>query len=175
MRYHEEISSQKEQLSCDPSSKSDFSLLTHQKIVRDYLNIYTPYRGLLLYHGLGSGKTCSSISIAEGLKTHKNIIVMTPASLRRNYVEELKKCGDDIYKKNQFWEFIAIQSPSDPMIQTLSAILTLSREFITRQRGAWLVNVKKPSNYESLNRDERISLDEQVLLWLEYWAIYQKY
>jgi len=65
MRYHEEISSQKEQLSCDPSSKSDFSLLTHQKIVRDYLNIYTPYRGLLLYHGLGSGKTCSSISIAN--------------------------------------------------------------------------------------------------------------
>ena len=162
MRYHEEISSQKEQLSCDPSSKSDFSLLTHQKIVRDYLNIYTPYRGLLLYHGLGSGKTCSSISIAEGLKTHKNIIVMTPASLRRNYIEELKKCGDDIYKKNQFWEFIAIQSPSDPMIQTLSAILTLSREFITRQRGAWLVNVKKPSNYESLNRDERVSLDEQL-------------
>lgn len=162
MRYHEEISSQKEQLSCDPSSKSDFSLLTHQKIVRDYLNIYTPYRGLLLYHGLGSGKTCSSISIAEGLKTHKNIIVLTPASLRRNYIEELKKCGDDIYKKNQFWEFIPIQSASDPMIQTLSAILTLSREFITHQNGAWLVNVKKPSNYESLNRDQRISLDEQL-------------
>ena len=162
MRYHEEISSQKEQLSCDPSSKSDFSLLTHQKIVRDYLNIYTPYRGLLLYHGLGSGKTCSSISIAEGLKTHKNIIVLTPASLRRNYIEELKKCGDDIYKKNQFWEFIPIQSASDPMVQTLSAILTLSREFITHQNGAWLVNVKKPSNYESLNRDQRTSLDEQL-------------
>ena len=162
MRYHEELSSQKEQLSCDPASKSDFSLLTHQKIVRDYLNIYTPYRGLLLYHGLGSGKTCSSISIAEGLKTHKNVIVMTPASLRRNYIEELKKCGDDIYKKNQFWEFIPIQSASDPMIQTLSAILTLPREFITRQRGAWLVNVKKPSNYESLNRDQRGSLDEQL-------------
>ena len=167
MRYHEEISSQKEQLSCDPSSKSDFSLLTHQKIVRDYLNIYTPYRGLLLYHGLGSGKTCSSISIAEGLKTHKNIIVMTPASLRRNYIEELKKCGDDIYKKNQFWEFIPIQSAADPMIQTLSAILTLSREFITRQKGAWLVNVKKPANYESLNRDERTSLDEQLNAMIE--------
>ena len=162
MRYHEEISSQKEQLSCDPSSKSDFSLLTHQKIVRDYLNIYTPYRGLLLYHGLGSGKTCSSISIAEGLKTHKNVIVMTPASLRRNYIEELKKCGDDIYKKNQFWEFIPIQSAADPMIQTLSAILTLPREFITRQKGAWLVNVKKQANYESLNRDQRTSLDEQL-------------
>ena len=26
---------------------------------------------------------------------------MTPASLRRNYIEELKKCGDSLYKKNQ--------------------------------------------------------------------------
>ena len=37
-------------------------LLPHQKIVRDYLSIETPYRGVLLYHGLGSGKTCSSIA-----------------------------------------------------------------------------------------------------------------
>ena len=69
--------------------------------MRDYINIYTPYRGLLLYHGLGSGKTCSSIAITEGLKNDKQIIVMTPASLRDNYIEELKKCGDFLYKKNQ--------------------------------------------------------------------------
>ncbi len=36
--------------------------------MRDYINFYTPYRGLLLYHGLGAGKTCASIAIAEGLK-----------------------------------------------------------------------------------------------------------
>ena len=35
------------------ASKEDFKLLMHQKIVRDYLNLYTPYRGLLIYHGLG--------------------------------------------------------------------------------------------------------------------------
>jgi hypothetical protein len=35
-------------------------LLPHQKIVREYLSAETPYRGLLVYHGLGSGKTCSS-------------------------------------------------------------------------------------------------------------------
>lgn len=26
-----------------------------------------PYRGMLVYHGLGSGKTCSSIAAAEAL------------------------------------------------------------------------------------------------------------
>jgi hypothetical protein len=162
MAYHEELSSQKEQISCDPAVNAEFSLLTHQKIVRDYLNIYTPYRGLLLFHGLGSGKTCSSIAIAEGLKTYKNVIVMTPASLRRNYIEEMKKCGDDIYKKNQFWEFIPILNKTDPMVQTLSAILQIKEKFIVEMRGAWLVNVKKASNYVSLNSDEKQSLERQI-------------
>jgi Helicase conserved C-terminal domain len=162
LTYHDEISSKKEQISCDPAANAEFSLLTHQKIVRDYLNIYTPYRGLLLYHGLGSGKTCSSIAMAEGLKTFKNVIVMTPASLRRNYIEEMKKCGDEIYKKNQFWEFIPIINKTDPMIQTLVAILQLKQEVIIKMRGAWLVNVKKPSNYVSLSSDEKESLDHQI-------------
>jgi len=162
LTYHDELSSKKEQISCDPAVNAEFSLLTHQKIVRDYLNIYTPYRGLLLYHGLGSGKTCSSIAIAEGLKTFKNVIVMTPASLRRNYIEEMKKCGDEIYKKNQFWEFIPIVGKTDPMIQTLAAILQLKEKVIIEMRGAWLVNVKKPSNYVSLNSEEKESLDRQI-------------
>ena len=162
LTYHDEITSQKEQISCDPAANAEFSLLTHQKIVRDYLNVYTPYRGLLLYHGLGSGKTCSSIAIAEGLKTYKNVIVMTPASLRRNYVEEMKKCGDEIYKKNQFWEFIPVLNKADPMVQTLAAILQLKDKFIVEMKGAWLVNVKKPSNYVSLSSAEKESLDRQI-------------
>ena len=56
--------------------------------VKDYISKYTPYRGILLFHGLGSGKTCSSIAIAEGLKHDKKVIVLTLASLRTNYVKE---------------------------------------------------------------------------------------
>jgi hypothetical protein len=57
-RYRDEIAENKDSISCDTIGKTstNFSLLTHQKIVRDYMNIFTPYRGLLLYHGLGSGK-----------------------------------------------------------------------------------------------------------------------
>jgi hypothetical protein len=56
--YKQELLENRENISCDVIGKtsSNFSLLTHQKIVRDYMNLYTPYRGLLLYHGLGSGK-----------------------------------------------------------------------------------------------------------------------
>jgi|SaaInlStandDraft_2_1057019.scaffolds.fasta_scaffold00099_33 hypothetical protein len=161
--YREEIMSNKQEITCDNIGKSSkgFDLLTHQKIVRDYINLYTPYRGVLLFHGLGSGKTLSSIAIAEGMKDVKKIIVMTPASLRANYVEELKKAGDVYYKKNQFWEWI--QSNNDvEMIKTLSAILNLPQEYIKKQKGAWLINVSKPSNYDSLKDEEKISLDKQI-------------
>ena len=81
-----------QEISCEDTRKEgeDISLLTHQEVVRDYLNLYTPYRGLLLYHGLGSGKTCSSIAIAEGMKSNKRIVLMTPASLKMNFFSELK-------------------------------------------------------------------------------------
>ena len=57
--YKKDLLNANENISCDTRKMTnDFDLLTHQKVVRDYLNLYTPYRGLLLYHGLGSGKTC---------------------------------------------------------------------------------------------------------------------
>jgi len=165
--YREEITSGDSDISCEAlyggDDSASVSLLVHQKIVREYLNIYSPYRGLLLFHGLGSGKTCSSIAIAEGLKTFKKIIVMTPASLRMNYMEEMKsKCGDLMYKKNQFWEFVQSRGNAE-LTDALSAILNINKSFISRQGGAWLVNVKKPSNYETeLTAGERVMVDKQI-------------
>ena len=68
LEQEKDMKSGKITIDCDKTKTKDFSLLIHQQIVRDYINIYTPYRGLLLYHGLGSGKTCSSIAITEGIK-----------------------------------------------------------------------------------------------------------
>lgn len=161
--YKRELEENKEGISCDTIGKtsSDFSLLTHQKIVRDYMNLYTPYRGLLLYHGLGSGKTCTSIAIAEGMKDSKNIIIMTPASLRANYIGELKKCGDLLYKKNQFWEWISIEEHPETLT-TMSAILNLPQEYIRKQGGAFFINIKKQSNYDDLSDTNKQVLEEQL-------------
>jgi hypothetical protein len=166
--YRDELTSGENDISCEALYGGDDSasvaLLTHQKIVRDYLNIYSPYRGLLLFHGLGSGKTCSSIAIAEGLKTFKRIIVMTPASLRMNYIEEMKsKCGDLMYKKNQYWEFI--ESRGNPeLTHVLSQILMFPDDkFVRANGGAWMVNVTKPSNYETeLTPSQRVRVDRQI-------------
>uniref|UniRef100_A0A6C0JZ91 Helicase ATP-binding domain-containing protein n=1 Tax=viral metagenome TaxID=1070528 RepID=A0A6C0JZ91_9ZZZZ len=168
--YRDEVMDETSDISCDnigQSSAGDFSLLTHQKLVRDYLNLYTPYRGLLLFHGLGSGKTNSSIAIAEGFKSNKKVIVMTPASLRRNYIEEIKRYGEPIYKKNQFWQWISTRDHPEA-IDTLSSVLNLSVEYINRKKGAWLINTTKPSNYDSLEPAEIKSLDDQLDEMIQY-------
>lgn len=165
--YKKELINANENMSCDTRNlTNDFDLLTHQKVVRDYLNLYTPYRGLLLYHGLGSGKTCTSIALAEGMKSNKKVIVMTPASLKMNFYSELKKCGDAVYKKNQYWEFISIDGKPD-LILVLAKALSLSTIFIKEHGGAWLVNVNKESNYEMLSPEEQKRLDEQLNAMIE--------
>ena len=59
-KYRQEINNEDTNaISCKrlrDSTSGDFVPLMHQKVVKDYLNLYTPYRGILLYHGLGAGK-----------------------------------------------------------------------------------------------------------------------
>uniref|UniRef100_A0A6C0H3V5 Helicase ATP-binding domain-containing protein n=1 Tax=viral metagenome TaxID=1070528 RepID=A0A6C0H3V5_9ZZZZ len=167
LKEEKEMELGKTSISCSASESNNFSLLIHQKIVRDYINIYTPYRGLLLYHGLGSGKTCSSIAIAEGIKNDKKILIMTPASLRDNYVEELKKCGDYLYKKNQYWEFINTKTHPQ-YVEYLSALLKLPQEYINSNGGAWFINVKKEPNYDSLDFEDQKKINAQLDKMINY-------
>ena len=88
--YRKQLEEEAKTVTCETKTDADFQLMTHQTIVRDYMNLFTPYRGLLIYHGLGAGKTCASIAIAEGMKEQRTVTIMTPASLRVNYVQELK-------------------------------------------------------------------------------------
>ena len=165
-KYKEQIDSESSNVSCEQRQTSGYEAMAHQNLVRDYLNIYTPYRGLLLYHGLGSGKTCTSIGIAEGLKSHKQVLVMTPASLRANFYKELKKCGDPLFRRNQFWEFVRTVGDTK-LTDEISKALSLPVEIIQRQKGAWLVNVNKPANYTSLTGPQQRQLDEQLNAMIE--------
>jgi hypothetical protein len=70
---------------------SKVSLFPQQRIIKDYMQFDSPYRGILLYHELGSGKSAASIAAAEGYINRKQIVIMTPASLAQNYENELMK------------------------------------------------------------------------------------
>jgi hypothetical protein len=139
----------------------DGDLFDNQKIARDYLNVYSPYRGLLLYHGLGLGKTCASIGIAEGFKSDKRIYIFTPASLKSNFFAELKKCGDPLYKKNQHWKFVPVGD--DMSVATaLAEALSLPEGYVEKRRGAWMCDASAPENFATLSEKEQAAVDDQI-------------
>lgn len=70
----------------------------HQRMIEYYMNNlnFVNQKGLLVFHGLGSGKTCASIIAASKNKIFKHIIVLLPAFLKPNYITEIKeKCLSD--------------------------------------------------------------------------------
>ena len=73
----------------DETSKVKEGLYNHQAFTKFYLRPESPYRGLLLYHGLGVGKTRSAISICEFNK--KDVVVLLPASLIENFKNEVNQ------------------------------------------------------------------------------------
>ena len=74
----------------------------YQRFVKGYLSLNTPYRGLLVYHGLGTGKTATAVTTAEGLSVNMDITTLLPASLESNFIEEVKKYGNEIYKRTLY-------------------------------------------------------------------------
>ena len=141
------------------SSARNRELLPYQKLVRDYLALESPYRGLLVYHGLGSGKTCSSIGLAETLLNDKKIFVLLPASLQDNFRQEIRVCGDPIYKNNNFWETRIIGSEAD---KGPALAMKIPDSFL-RKQGRYFVTVPgRESNYNSLPMDVRRGIDDQI-------------
>jgi Helicase conserved C-terminal domain/Type III restriction enzyme, res subunit len=134
-------------------------LYPYQKLVRDYLLIETPYRGLLVYHGLGSGKTCSAISVAESLMTNKKVFVLLPASLKANFLGEIRSCGDPIYKQDQHWEEKKIRTIED---RETATSLGISDEYLDKQ-GRYFMTVQGAApNFRTLSLDQQKAIDAQI-------------
>ena len=71
-----------------------------QQFVGQFINPSTPYKGLMIYHKIGSGKTCSGITIAEQWKGKRKIVVLVPASLIGNFRKEIRDvCGNGYVTK----------------------------------------------------------------------------
>ena len=95
----------------------DSSLKIYQLLVKHYLGLETPYRGLLVYHGLGTGKTATAISLSESLSSEMKITTLLPASLETNFITEIM--GDPSADKigwgqnelniNQAWKYYSFE------------------------------------------------------------------
>ena len=84
---HDNIKKQADEL-----AKADFELQPHQAFVKNFMSFNTPYNSLLLYHGLGSGKTCSAIGVCEEMRDYmkqmgitKRIIIVASENVQDNF------------------------------------------------------------------------------------------
>ena len=73
---------------------SGFKLNNNQKFIKTFLSPNTPYNGCLLFHGVGVGKTCSSISVAEGFipeleKINKKVYILLNPSIKENFAKNI--------------------------------------------------------------------------------------
>lgn len=77
------------------TSLCQFEKTYYQHLVSQYISQRTPYQSLLLYHGLGSGKTCSAITIAETFLQDQRLYdepfvwVVSKKALKKSFEKEV--------------------------------------------------------------------------------------
>ena len=107
-RYDGEIDdvSKKSEIVCKKKSRE---LFPHQEFIKRYISNDTPYNGMLLYHGLGSGKTCSAIGVTEALRTYskyiqgfKKIMIVASPNVQENFKLQLFN-PSSLKKENGIW------------------------------------------------------------------------
>lgn len=76
----------------DPCKGSTgFELSPTQRFIGQYLSPKTPYMSALLFHGVGVGKTCSAITVAESyleMYPRKQVIIVAPRNIQPNFSRE---------------------------------------------------------------------------------------
>lgn len=82
--FHDTISRKREfaSLRLDPAEDvpaAPGDLMKHQQFVQRFMSAYTPYDKLILFHDVGTGKTCSAVGAAEAMR-------MTGDSVKRALV-----------------------------------------------------------------------------------------
>ena len=88
----------------DPCKGSrGFELSPTQRFIGQFLSFKTPYMSALLFHGVGVGKTCSAITVAESYLEQfprKQVIIVAPRNIQPNFSREIfsetkLKIGED--------------------------------------------------------------------------------
>ena len=125
--------------------KAKFELSPHQVFVKNFLSAQTPYKGLLLYHGLGTGKTCSAIGVAEEMRRYmkrtgikQQIIVVASPNVQGNFRQQL-------FDERKLTKVTNIANPNEYTWNIESCV------------GNSLIHEINPNSIRNLSRDKLIS------------------
>ena len=122
-----------------------FELSSHQVFVRNFLSEQTPYKSLLLFHGLGTGKTCSAIGVAEETRHYlkrigakQQIIVVASPNVQGNFRQQL-------FDERKLRKITNAANPNEYTWNIESCV------------GNSLLNEVNPNSIKNLSREKLIS------------------
>ena len=117
---------------------SDFMIKPHQIVLKNFMNKESPYHSLLVYHGVGVGKTCSGLTIAENFRDvysrkDRRILILCSKNIQIGWKQtiytperESNQCTGDAFTSSeaktqretnklikQYYEIMAYQSFSN--------------------------------------------------------------
>jgi superfamily II DNA or RNA helicase len=134
-----------------------FTFQLPQLFVAEFLNPKTPYKGVLLYHRIGAGKTCAGIQIAENWKKYKKIILVAPASLTGNFYKELRSgCTGNEYITKDEREKLKVLDPRSKMANEIIAK--------TKERINEYYEIYSYHKYAELYTTKKLSLKNKLLI-----------
>jgi hypothetical protein len=86
--------------------RGEFKLLPQQIFLKNFISEATPYNGILVVHGTGVGKTCASISIAEGFyervqETGKKVLMIVSPNIENEFYKTIFNFEKDAAKKSK--------------------------------------------------------------------------
>ena len=119
-------------------NEDTINLYPQQRFIRDYIQFNSPYRGALLYHELGSGKSGASIAAAEGYIEKKKIFVLSPASLAVNYENEILKISSIGLNLKKDWTQIKISKTNKNALEILENKYAISPILIKKEGIVWI-------------------------------------
>jgi hypothetical protein len=143
------------------------SMFVNQRFIKDYMQPESPYRGILVFHGLGTGKTCSSIIAAENLMTEMGVVVMLPASLRSNYIGDIRtRCGNKYLTLRQKFKFVSLASIKYKLEEVVARTFVPAK-LIRKNSGLWIPvhsnnTDANTGNFETFEEDVRLKIIEQL-------------
>jgi len=145
----------------ESKSTSKKKLLPHQKIIKKYMSPDNDYRGILIYHGLGSGKSAAALSVAE--KLDRKVIIMLPASLKLEWLGEIKKWGDESYRRPKGFKKLSIKE-QNKIDKTIEKNIKKKYTFISHNSGRVAQHIEDLTRIEKIEENVDNDLDSAFVL-----------
>ena len=137
----------------------EFELAPHQLFIRNFMSALTPYNSLLLYHGLGTGKTCSAITVAEEMRDYltqmgltKRIIVVASPNVQENFKLQLFDKRKLEQTADGMWNLRACTGNKYLREINPTNMQGMTREFVISQVNAIINSAYKFVGYIQLGR-----------------------